>query len=301
MGRPSSFRSVAARDEYVRHYDSAVAQATVAVEESDVATTWGRTHVISAGEPGAPPLIALHAKACSATMWVPYLPTLSAHHRVHLIDAVGDLGKSEASAVLSRPALVAAWVDEVLDRLGIERTAVVAASIGTWMAVHHAAAHPERVARMALLCPAGIVRSIPPKVMLHLIRVGTRPRPGPARSMLEWMAMPASRPRLREDPWRPITEQFVTGLCGFRANLREPKPAVCKELERVAAAGIPTLVVIGRHEVLHDGPDLAERFRRALPHARVELLEDANHLLFIDRQPAVAGLLDEFLSPEEPQ
>jgi pimeloyl-ACP methyl ester carboxylesterase len=296
VSRPSAFRTPEARDEYVRHYDAAVGQATIPVEEADVDTTWGRTHVISAGDPGAPPLVALHAKSCSATMWVPHLPTLAARHRVHLVDAVGDLGKSVATGVLTKPALVAAWIDEVLDRLRIERTAVVAASIGTWMAVHHAAEHPERVERMALLCPAGIVRSMPPGVMVRLVRYAARPRPGPIAEMLDWMVMPPTRPRLREDPWRPVAQQFVTGMCGFRANLREPKPATCKGLDRVAAARIPTLVVIGRQEVLHDAEDLATRFRQALPHARVELLDDANHLLFIDQQQAVAALLDDFLT-----
>lgn len=37
---------------------------------------------------------------------------------------------------------------------------------------------------------------------------------------------------------------------------------------------------------LRDGPATAERFRQQLPHARVELVDDANHLEFID-QPEV--------------
>lgn len=34
---------------------------------------------------------------------------------------------------------------------------------------------------------------------------------------------------------------------------------------------------------MHDGPTMVEWLRHQLPHARVELVDDANHLILIDR------------------
>ena len=71
MGRPSAFKSDEARADYCRLYDAAIALSPVPVEESDVHTSFGITHVLTAGDPSKPPLVALHAKSFSLTMWLP--------------------------------------------------------------------------------------------------------------------------------------------------------------------------------------------------------------------------------------
>jgi pimeloyl-ACP methyl ester carboxylesterase len=66
-------------------------------------------------------------------------------------------------------------------------------------------------------------------------------------------------------------------------------------IERLAASGIPVLAIIGRDETLYDGATMAERFRQQLPHAQVELVDDANHLMFIDQPDVVTEQLQKFL------
>jgi hypothetical protein len=80
MERASGFRSANERDAYGRLYDEAVGQSAVPVEESDVETSFGLTHVLNAGDPAKPPLLALHAKSFGSTMWLPLLPSLTATH-----------------------------------------------------------------------------------------------------------------------------------------------------------------------------------------------------------------------------
>jgi pimeloyl-ACP methyl ester carboxylesterase len=296
MGRPSGFKTEEGRRAYVRLYDEAVALSPVPVVESDVATSFGATHVVTAGDLSKPPLVALHAKAMSATMWVPLLPTLTATHHVRLIDAVGDVNKSVATDVLSSPARLVSWIDEVLDALWIERSAFVGASMGAWMATRYALARPDRVDRLALLGPAGIVSRQHTKWVLGMIgKLAIRPTPSKTGEMLDSMAMERTLPRLRADPWRPIARQFIEGLPAFRANMREPRPGTFG-IDALRATPIPVLALIGRQETLHDGAQMAERFRAQLPDAQVELVDDANHLVFIDQPDIVAARLGGFLS-----
>ncbi|MET0757810.1 MAG: alpha/beta hydrolase [Mycobacterium sp.] len=187
--RQSGFKSDAARAEYCRLYDEAIALSPVPVEESDVQTSFGTTHVLTAGDPSKPPLVALHGAAISSTMWLPLLPALTVSHHVRMLDAVGDMNKSVATRVLSSPARIVEWIDEVLDALGIERSALVAASKGSWMATHYAMARMERVERLAMVCPAGIVSSLYARWLL--------------RAMLTPMFAPrVRRPRRLSTPWR---------------------------------------------------------------------------------------------------
>ena len=69
---------------------------------------------------------------------------------------VGDLNKSVATGALSSPARVVDWIDEVLDTLNIEHTALLALSLGSWMPTQYAMARPDRVERLAILAPAGV-------------------------------------------------------------------------------------------------------------------------------------------------
>ena len=48
-------------------------------------------------------------------------------------------------------------MDEVLDALDVDHAPLVAASFGAWMAMQYCLARPQRVARLAMLAPAGIV------------------------------------------------------------------------------------------------------------------------------------------------
>jgi len=298
VARASTFRSTAARDDYCALYDEAIAQSTVPVKEQDLPTSFGTTHVLEAGDPDRPPLIALHAKSFSSTMWLPLLPALVATHHVRMIDAVGDLNKSVATRVLSSRSRVVGWLDEVVGALGLTRTAVVAASIGSWMATMYANARPARVERLALVCPAGIVsRQYPRWTLSAMTQVAFRPTPEKLTRFYDSMAVAESRARLHEPPWRLLAEQFTTGIPGFRTCLDEAKPVLCKT-GSLAASRVPVLVIIGEEESLHDGARMAARFRERLPLARVELVPRANHLVFIDQQEQVTSLLGAFLADD---
>jgi pimeloyl-ACP methyl ester carboxylesterase len=297
VSRASGFRSVSARQAYCQLYDEAIALSSTPVTELDIETSFGMTHVLQAGEETKPPLVALHAFAFSSTMWLPLLPILTARHRVHLVDTVGELSKSVARQVLSSPGKVVSWLDQATNALAIQRSPIVGASMGTWMAAQYAIARPSRVERLALLCPAGIVSRQHPQWLLRAFATAVRPTPERYARFVDSMVMPATRPALRQPPWRPVVQQFCVGTCGFRARLNEARPTPC-HVEQLAGRDIPVLFVIGEGETLHDGPLMAERLGSKLPRARVELIKDANHLLFIDQTAPVAQLLGEFLGED---
>ena len=92
-----------ARAEYCG-VDEAIALSPVPVEESDVQTSFGTTHVLTAGDPSKPPLVALHGAAISSTMWLPLLPALTVSHHVRMLDAIGDMNKSVATRPVRRRA-----------------------------------------------------------------------------------------------------------------------------------------------------------------------------------------------------
>ena len=294
MAGISAFRSDEARAAYCQLYDAALATSTVPVTESDIETSFGRTHVLSAGDPSKPPLVAFHGSSISSTMWVPLLPTLTAAHSVTMIDAIGEPGKSIATKPITNVTQKVEWLDETLRAVDIERSAIVAASHGTLIATHYTMAFPDRVDRLALVCPVGIVSSVRLRKLLRALTTGgVRPTERRVQSLLDTTVMPTNRGLLRQEPWRPIMQQFITGTIGFKpASGNLPKRC---DLQRLSSAQIPVLAIIGRDESSHSGPKMATRFRQQLPWARIELVDDANHSVFVDQFDIVEKLLADFL------
>jgi pimeloyl-ACP methyl ester carboxylesterase len=301
MAGISAFRSADARTAYCQLYDAALAASTIPVTESDIETAFGRTHLLNAGDPSKPPLVALHGSSISSTMWVPLLPILAATHSVTMIDAIDEAGKSIATKPTTDSAAIVAWLDETLRAVDIQRSAIVAASRGSWIATHYTIAFPERVDRLALVCPVGIVSGLRPSFLFRALPTMTvRPTEQRVQSFLDTMIMPKNRRLLREEPWRPIMEQFISGAIGFKQSLSNARPhpwplrSDC-DLQRLSSARIPFLAIIGRNESLHNGPKTAIRLRQQLPEARIELVDDANHMIMNDQTEIVEKLLADFL------
>ena len=295
MAGLSAFRSDEARAAYCQLYDAALATSPIPLTESDIETSFGRTHVLNAGDPSKPPLVALHGSSISSTSWVPFLPVLAATHSVTMIDAIDEAGKSVATKPTGNSAGIVAWLDETLRAVGIERSAIVAVSRGTWIATHYTMAFPERVDRLALVCPAGIVGGLRPSWLVRaLTTMAVRPTERRVQSFLDTMVMPTKRRLLREEPWRPIIQQFISGAIGFKLALSNARPNRC-DLQRLSSARIPVLAIIGRHESINNGLKTADRFRWQLPDARIELVDDANHMVMVDQTDIVEKLLADFL------
>jgi pimeloyl-ACP methyl ester carboxylesterase len=294
MAGISAFRSDEARAAYCQLYDAALATSTVPVTVSDIETSFGRTHVLNAGDPSKPPLLALHGSGISSTMWVPLLPTLAASHSITMIDVIGEPGKSIATKPIADITQIVGWLDETLRAIDIERPAIVAASHGALIAAHYTMAFPDRVDRLALVGPVGIVSTVRlSKLLRALTTGGVRLTERRVQSLLDATVMPTNRRLLRQPPWRLVVQQFIAGAIGFKpASGNLPKRC---DLQRLSSAQIPVLAIIGSDESFHSGPKMAARFRQQLPAARIELLDDANHNLFVDQTDIVEKLLADFL------
>ncbi len=96
-----------------------------------------------------PAVVLLHGFASSLESWMRILPQLAKNHRLIALDLKG-FGYSGRPAGDYSPGEEAALVFELLDRLGVDKAAVVAHSWGCAVALSMALAKPERVERLAL-------------------------------------------------------------------------------------------------------------------------------------------------------
>lgn len=115
-----------------------------------------RTRYAEAGDPSAPAVLLLHGTGGHWETFAPNLGALSAHFHCLAIDMVGN-GFSDKPDHDYEIAVYLRQVQAVLDGFGIAHAAVVGMSLGAWVAAALAVQAPQRVDKLILMSPAGLV------------------------------------------------------------------------------------------------------------------------------------------------
>ncbi|MBW0103996.1 alpha/beta fold hydrolase [Pseudonocardia sp. KRD291] len=115
-----------------------------------------RTRYAEAGDPSAPPVLLLHGTGGHWETFAPNLPALAEHFHCVAIDMVGN-GFSDKPDHDYEIAVYLRQVRAVLDAFGFTSAALVGMSLGAWVAAALAVEDPERVEKLILMSPAGLV------------------------------------------------------------------------------------------------------------------------------------------------
>ena len=150
------YKSSKAKENIYKTYDELLAQWEVAVEEKNISTTYGTTHVILCGEESNPPLVLFHGVGDdSALMWIFNAKELMKHFCIYAIDTMGGPGKSCPNEKYTKAFDEIKWLDDVFDGLGLERAFVAGVSNGSYITQHYGIMRPDRVIKM--ICMSGSV------------------------------------------------------------------------------------------------------------------------------------------------
>ncbi|MFF8897028.1 alpha/beta fold hydrolase [Streptomyces lydicus] len=262
------YKSEAGARELQRRYREALDAWPVPAEHLRVPTREGETFVVVSGPEDAPPVVLLHGAGANATMWQDDITTWARHFRTYALDLVGEPGLSAPS----RPPLAsdapARWLDDVLDALGIARAAFVGTSLGGWLALDYATRRPERVDRLALLCPGGVGRQ----------KLGWLFRALLLRPLGAWGVRRSAGTvaGLDRPEHRAVLDQLVLTFAQFKPRTERLPVFPDDVLRRLT---MPVQVTVGGRDALFDSADTARRLARCVPHATVHVLPEAGHAL----------------------
>jgi 2-hydroxy-6-oxonona-2,4-dienedioate hydrolase len=115
-----------------------------------------RTRFVEAGPPDAPPLVMLHGTGGHWETFSANLPVLAERFRCLAFDMLG-CGFTDKP---DRPYEIKDYVEHalaVLDVMGVERASFVGVSLGSWVTCRLALDAPERVDRIILNSPSGLL------------------------------------------------------------------------------------------------------------------------------------------------
>ena len=265
-----------------------------------------RIHYQEAGDEKAPPILLIHGFISSTMIWSEvFLPLAHAGFRVIAPDLPG-YGYSEKPrdceyTIESQ----ARAVIGLMDRLGIEKAALVGASYGGAVAALIALDHPERVSRLVMV---GAVSSDEPKkkLLMQLVRlplVGDIVTPlflGSRWVLRKRMEAVYQRLRLPVDEHKVEARHHLLATAAtHRAMIRTVRRWNANRIARDAhLIHQPTMLMWGEddeHIPLKEG----FRLRDQMPNARLVVFRNCGHLPPQEYPKQFVGMVSEFCKTEE--
>lgn len=266
----SLFKDDAARQRMEKWFDTFRAEIPAATQTRTVPTRFGDAHVLVGGPEQAPPVVVLHGAMASSAHGLRELAPLLERFRVYAVDVVGQSPKSADTQLDVSNDDYGHWLSEVMTGLGLSRAGLVGVSWGGFVCLRLAAVAPERIERLALLVPAGMVtgpawegfRRVAWPMMLY-----------------RWFPSQARRDRFvsnllttKGDAW---TDYLGDAFLSYRMNMRIPRLATPEELARFEA---PTLVLGADDDVSFPGAAVAARAQALFAgHVETEVIAGSHH------------------------
>lgn len=240
-----------------------------------------RTRFAEAGRPEAPALLLLHGTGGHWETFAPNLPALSEHFHCIAIDMIGNGFSAKPDHDYEVPVYVR-QVLAVLDAFGVQRAHVAGMSLGAWVSARLAVDAPERVDRMILMSPAGLIATASNMARIRAER--TR-----AVQDADWASIKAMFDHLIADErnrlpdlvalrqaiyQRTDTRETIDHLLILQdAEARERNLIADKEWQSIAA---PTLVVASGKDV-SEYQSTARRVAELIPDSRILDMPGVKH------------------------
>ncbi len=226
-----------------------------------------------------PPLLLINGLGFGRWGWFKQVPAFSRHFQTITFDVRGERGLRNGVADLTGEVVA------LLEHLRVGKTHVLGTSLGGFVAQELALVRPDLVDRLVLVCTSYGGRgpeAMSPGALADMMGLGTFSAEAAARKALEAATGEVYRSEKPEEfekivHWRladspSAVSYYEQAKAGARFDLSG-------DVEHITS---PTLVIHGAED-RYVPPANARALADAIPGAKLRVLEDAGHLVFVER------------------
>ena len=251
-----------------------------------------------------PPLVLLHGFTGSGASWGEHLKDFGEHFTCYAVDLIGH-GKTESPMNAQRYRMERCVEDllVLMDRLGIEQTALLSYSMGGRVALHLAAVAPERISALILESaspgiPDAAERAA--RVKSDEALAQSIERDGLKTFIDYWESLPlfASQRNLPPDVWqRHRAQRLSNDPVGLANSLRGVGAGAMQPVwEHLDALTMPTMLIVGEldEKYVRQGREMAE----LMPTARLTVVPNVGHAVHLEAPQTFDRIVTSWLSEQ---
>lgn len=293
---PTGFRpftSPEARNRFLAHLEVLERSWPVDYEARRVETDDGETFVRVSGPAAAPPVVLLPGGQSSSLVWRRLIKPLSARFRTYALDAIYDEGRSVPARPVRDVEGLRAWLDAVLDALGLDVDITMAGqSYGCYAAAEYALHAPHRLSKLVWIAPVMIGAPLSQEFVDRLLPL-TDGRRASLEEYCRWImpSVAAGHP----DEFRQRVDEILLVRESYGSMIPPVRAAVLpdEDLRRIET---PTLYILGDADGATAEPrEALRRVESLMPHVETELVPGAGHDVIVAETGLVTERVLEFL------
>lgn len=285
ISRVKIYRSEQGQTTMEKWYQDTLDGLTMPYDTQMVDTRFGPTHVLSVGPKDGMPVFCLHGAMSAGPHALTQVEPLAKTFRLHFPDIVGQPGRSAQVQPALKGEPYGHWAIDVMDGLGLEKVATFGASMGAFVLIRAATIAPERISKMVLWTPGGLVHGkalAGMKLSFAMMRYQTFGSPGAIKTILDTVShdMP--------DHWRAFYQDSFRYV---KLDTRMPQNVGDDELAQFDA---PVMLVAHALDPLFPADKLQQRAKQVFSNLqRVDIVEGVSHVPpyeMAKRQPILDGI-----------
>ncbi len=256
----------------------AAGAAEAAPEPRTVEAGGRRIRYLEVGEGEGPPVVFIHGFGGDLSSWTLNQEALAESRRTLALDLPGH-GGSDKSVATGSLAELADAVADFLEAMEIPRAHLVGHSLGGAVAMQLALDHPEKVASLTLVAPAGFGEEIANAYLEGFLREKRAKKLRPVLEMLVQDPAMISREMVEEVLRYKRLDGVVEALSRIRASCFDEGRQRIELRSRLGELAVPVQIIWGREDRI-----LPARQAEGLPaEVPVTILEACGHLAHMEK------------------
>jgi len=294
MNHHRYYTSLAGWEAMMGWYERRLACFTIPIQSYTIHTRYGCTHILTAGDRNAPPIVLLHGTNVSALGWQAQIENLSQHYFVIAPDVIGYAGKSDPVRLSYRHSAYADWLSDVLEALQISSALFVGSSGGGFFALKIAYHIPQHVRALILINPCGIV---PFRFPLNIMR-----QPPVAYSVAfasrfvasRWMAYRLAKKNVAPNAI-PSEENIHLAYLLLKHYIRHHPPGILP-LRQLKAIQTPILLMVSQQEPFFSPHKMIQRANFVFDNLKTAIIEGVGHDIHVERPQFINESIHQFIA-----
>ena len=269
------YRSEEGKNRILALYDLQLSRLPVPWRDIYVQTSFGKTHVVEAGNLQGEPLLVFHGGNATTAYNLLACDFLLGEFHIYGVDIIGHPGKSAETSLPAKGYAYGKWAGEVIAGLGYDCMNLFGGSFGGGVVAKAMCEVPDRVKKALLYIPSGIrnapaIRSA--SMMIPMILYWTTHNEKWLKQC--FMPMAITEDNITDD----IFQTAKLSIDHVRVKTAMPSDVDANRMKKCTA---PALVMGAEKDCLFPGAGVIERAERIIPNCKTYLLRGRGHMHFL--------------------